>query len=457
MIYVVRTIRIWGLLILAGILTGCGISFPAGAQPMSTPTVLAESTPVTVEAAAEEEWLTFADETYTLRFQYPPAWTVLAPGALDLDALFKDAGAGLGGDLESRLAEMHDILAQPERWSAFGFLNGETETLYAPNFTVSVVDAGPLPLDLYLNLAAKQLAAVDGVAVEESTFVGGLRPGGMAIPSLRYTMAGALAQADHLLKGWQVAFFDETGVYLFLFTFTAAEDQFADLTPIFTRIVGSAHIGSSWAISGNLLPVMPAAGSLADQCVPKRWWTLPLTGVDLTVHVPQDWSLADMTNPAVLSSTISSLVESGADAAMIEDVRNGAQVAVLHGELRDASTLPNFATQMVIFFIADAKLPLASYTDLLGIVAEGAELARITALDQLRADGPVQIRHFEMDGATYSPALLDVDLEEIRYAFSDPRGKGAVIVAFLTREERFSELQPTFEQIVACLSLDASE
>jgi hypothetical protein len=453
----VRSIRMWVLLSLAGLLAGCGISFPSTAQPVSTPMVMEESEIADSEPISGEEWLTFIDETRTFSFQYPSAWTLLAPAALDLDGLFSDAGTGLAGDLESTLAELHDTLVQPEKWSAFAFLTGKTDFAYTPNFTVSVVDADSLPLELYLNLTTKQLAAVDGVAIEESTFVGGLRPGGMAIPSLRYTVAGALAQADLLLEGWQVAFFDEAGAHLFLFTFTAADDQFTDLAPIFTRIVGSAWIGSSWALSGDLPLMIPVTGSLADQCVPNRWWTLPLTGVDLTVHVPPDWSLADMTNPAVLSSTINSLVKSGADAAMIEDVRNGAQVAVLHGELSDASTLPDFATQMVIFFIADAKLPLASYTELLGIVPEGAELTRITALDQVRADGPVQIRHFEMDGTTYSPALLDVDLEEIRYAFSDPQGKGTVVVAFLTREERFIELQPTFEQIVACLSLDASE
>ncbi|MBX2998148.1 MAG: hypothetical protein KF893_06510 [Caldilineaceae bacterium] len=454
MIYDVRTIRIWGLLILAGWLAACGMALPSTMQPVSTPTVLEEPTPDAAEVTFEEEWLTFDDESRTLSFQYPPSWTVLAPAAVDLDDLLAGAESSLGEPVSSTLIGLHEILAQPEKWSAVGFLVENAEADYIPNFTVSVVNANPLPLDLYLNLTTKQLAAMDGITVEESAFVGNLRPGGMAIPSLRYTMKGALSQSDLVLEGWQVAFYNEAGTHIFLFTFTATEDQFTDLEPIFTRMIGSARVGNSWGISGDLPLMMPIAASLTDQCVPKRWWTLPLTGVDLTVHVPPDWSLADMTNPAVLSSTISSLVAGGADAKMIEDVRNGAQVAILHGELRDDADLPDFATQMVIFFIAEAKLPPISYAELFGIVSEGVELARITALDHLRGDASVQIRHYEMGGAAYAPTLLDVNLEEIRYAFSDAQREKAVVVAFLTTEKRFEELQPIFEQIVACLSFD---
>jgi hypothetical protein len=451
MIYIARTIRIWGLLILTGLLAGCGISFSTLAQPVSTPVVLEEPTPVPT-SPAEEEWLTFTDETRTLSFQYPPSWTVLAPAAVDLDTLFVAAEIALTGPFSPTLADQRLLLAGPEKWSAFGFLSHETETLYTPNFTVSVVDADPLPLDLYLNLTANRLSTVDGITIEESAFVGNLRPGGMEIPSLRYTLTGALAAADLPLKGWQIAFYDEPGDHLILFTFSAAEDQFADLSPIFTRIVGSARIGNSWGIDGDL-PSMPTSESLSDRCVPNRWWSLPLVGVDLTVHMPQDWALADMTDPAVISSTISSLVADGADDDMVEDVRNGAQVAVLHGELDDA-TLPDFATQMTIFFIEEATLPLAAYLDLFGLVPDSAEIARISNLDQLRGDGPVQIRHFEIVG---TPTLTDIDLVEIRYAFADPQGERAIVVVFLTSKDRFAELQLTFEQIVACLSLTASD
>jgi hypothetical protein len=453
MINVVRTIRIGGLLILAGLLAGCGMALPSTMQPVSTPTVLEEPTP-TAEATAEEEWLTFADETRTLNFQYPPSWTVLAPTTADVDGLLAEAEIGLTAPFSSTLADLREILAQPEKWSAVGFSSTEAESAYLPNFTVGVVAVNALSLDLYLNLTTKQLSAVDGITVEESALVGNLRPGGMAIPSLRYTLTGALAAEDLPLKGWQVAFYDEPGDHLILFTFTAAEDQFADLSPIFARMVGSARVGNSWGIDGDL--PSPMNESLSDRCLPNRWWTLPLVGADLTVHMPPDWSLADMTDPAVLSSTITSLVESGADAAMIEDVRNGAQVAVLHGELDDDASLPDFATQMTIFFIDEATMPLASYLDLFGIVPNRAEIARVSDLDRLRGDGPVQIRQFEIAGTDYAPTLLDATLQEIRYAFADPQGERAVVVAFLTSEERFVELQPTFEQIAACLSFNST-
>lgn len=450
---VARTLQICGLWILAGWLAGCGVALPSTLQPGSTPTVLEERTP-TAEAA-EEEWLTFEDGNRTLSFQYPPSWTVLALTAEDVDGLLAGAEISLTGPISATLGDLREMLAQPERWSAVGLLATDTESAYVPNFTVGVVAVDGLSPDLYLNLTTKQLSAVEGVVVEESALVANLRPGGMAVPSLRYTLTGALADGDLPLAGWQVAFYDETGEHLILFTFTAAEDEFAELAPIFARMVGSARVGNGWGMDGELPLQMDE--SLSDRCLPDGWWTLPLVGVDLSVHAPADWSLADMTDPAVLSSTLSSLAENGADDAMIEDVRAGAQVAVLHGEASADDALPGFATQMVIFFFAEATLPLASYIDRFGLVPDGAEIARMDGLERLRGDGPVQIRHFEVDGAAYDPTLNDAALAEIRYAFADPGGEGAVVAAFLTSAAQFSQHQPTFEQIVACLSFDATD
>ncbi|MCB0117170.1 MAG: hypothetical protein KDD84_23885, partial [Caldilineaceae bacterium] len=102
------------------------------------------------------------------------------------------------------------------------------------NFTVAVLPAERLPLQLYLDSVTSGLSAVEGTVVHESELRAGLRPGGVAIPSIRYDMPGGVS-------GWQVAFFDDSGAQLFVFTFTASTNLFDEFVKDFERVIVEAE------------------------------------------------------------------------------------------------------------------------------------------------------------------------------------------------------------------------
>lgn len=183
----------------------------------ATPTAEAEDT-AEAEIEAEDaaaDWPVFADEDSDLAFPYPPSWTIITGTAMiDRITIAQPEATG-----EERDASWLVLAESPAEDNA--------------NFTVAVLPAERLPLQLYLDSVTSGLSALEGVVVNESELRGGLRPGGVAIPSIRYDLPDGVT-------GWQVAFFDDSGAQLFVFTFTAPTDLFDEFVTDFERVVAES-------------------------------------------------------------------------------------------------------------------------------------------------------------------------------------------------------------------------
>lgn len=209
-----RILLFLALLIPILLTAGCLAAVPQGPEP-----VVLQSVEATPTAEAEDEaadWPVFADEDSDLAFPYPPAWTIITGTAM-IDRI---AAARPEAASEERDASWMALAASPAEDNA--------------NFTVAVLPAERLPLQVYLDSVSNGLSAVEGAVIHESELRGGLRPDGVAIPSIRYGLPDGVS-------GWQVAFFDDSGAQLFVFTFTAPTDLFDEFVMDFERVVVEAE------------------------------------------------------------------------------------------------------------------------------------------------------------------------------------------------------------------------
>ncbi|MBI1299688.1 hypothetical protein GC175_32590 [bacterium] len=206
------------LLIPLLLMAGCLAPLPQAPEPVVLQSV--EATP-TVETDIETEdeaadWPVFADGDSGLAFPYPPAWTIIT-GTTMIDRIATARPEATGEDEDTS-------------WLALAESPAEDNA----NFTVAVLPAERLPLQLYIDSVTNGLSAMEGIVIHESELRAGLRPGGVAIPSIRYDLPDGVS-------GWQVAFFDDSGAQLFVFTFTAPTDLFDEFVMDFERVVVEAE------------------------------------------------------------------------------------------------------------------------------------------------------------------------------------------------------------------------
>lgn len=222
------------------------------ATPSAAPTDTPEPTPLVLAPAGSvpADWQIFRNDSGTLTLRTPPQWTVFDPSSADVEATL----ASLAGQLDSAdVAALVDrLLAAPEALGAFqavGLLAdepGAADARFVPNFTAILAPADGLTLDLYTELVAAQLDAVPDIDVTSSGRVVGLRPGGVAIASLHYTLDGRIYGLEDLtIDGWQVAFYSDSGQQILILSFTAPADRSQALAPLFEQIVATVQFAQA--------------------------------------------------------------------------------------------------------------------------------------------------------------------------------------------------------------------
>ena len=420
----------FALLIPILLIAGCLATVPQGPEPVmlqsveATPTAEAEATAETeVEAA---DWPVFADGDSDLVFPYPPAWTIITGTAM-IDRITAVQPEATG---EERDASWLALAESPAEDNA--------------NFTVAVLPAERLPLQLYLDSVTSGLSAVEGVVVNESELRGGLRPGGVALPSIRYDLPDGVT-------GWQVAFFDDSGAQLFVFTFTAPESHFEALQPLFSYITSAAQVD---------IDMLKDDTVLAENCPLPLWYTRTLHGVDLSIHLSSDWGMTDLTNPPVLDRYVDAFRMSGMDEQSLEIIRRSSQdgLTVATGVYVDERPIPNFSTGFTLFRWPIADRSVGEALDLLTLFpSDRIEIGKKEVLENLRVDTVVEMHQAKAPGVLYSPKLTDIVLHEYKFGFLNASQDQVVLLHFLTAEERAEELLPLFKQIVACLSLNEQD
>jgi hypothetical protein len=212
-------------------------------EPSATATTEPTATPVW-DASLPADWVTFTDETQGLVIHHPAQWDVTQPTAQALaELLAKADGSGASESIQAILRQLTDTPGALERFAALGFLFDDptvADNQFVSNFTGIVVPADGLTLDTYVKLVSAQMGNVENLAVQSAQVESGLRPGGLDVASLRYTMDGAtlygLADGTQI-DGWQVALYDTDADQLLILSLTGISDNFPALEEMFRTLI----------------------------------------------------------------------------------------------------------------------------------------------------------------------------------------------------------------------------
>lgn len=217
------------------------------APPTATlePTATVEPTAIpTPDTSLPADWTAFTDEAQGLVIHHPAEWEVTQPTTENLTALFEKAESGVASD--SIQAILRQLTATPgalEKFSALGFLFDDptvADNKFVSNFTGIVVPADGLTLDAYVELVSAQMGSVESLAVHSAQVESSLRPAGLDVASLRYTIDGAalygLADGTQI-DGWQVALYDTSAQRLLILSLTGVSDNFPALEEMFHTLI----------------------------------------------------------------------------------------------------------------------------------------------------------------------------------------------------------------------------
>jgi hypothetical protein len=216
---------------------------PPTAMPEPTATVEPTATPVP-DASLPADWVAFTDEDRGLVIYHPAEWDVTQPTVENLAALFEKGERGVASDsVQSILRQLTDTPGALEKFAGLGFLFDDPtveEHNFVSNFTGIVVPADGLTLDAYVELVSAQMGSVESLTVQSAQVESGLRPGGLDVASLRYTLNGAtlygLADGTQI-GGWQVALYDTSAQRLLILSLTGVSDNFPALEEMFRQLI----------------------------------------------------------------------------------------------------------------------------------------------------------------------------------------------------------------------------
>lgn len=116
-----------------------------------------------------------------------------------------------------------------------------------PNLTIMAAPRNGLSLARYLEGITTNLSGRPGVTLHESKIDYSLRPEGIPVATLHYTVdesgadspsAAAMAPID----GYQIAAYDEQATQLIIFTFTTPAARYRELLPLFQEIIRTAQL-----------------------------------------------------------------------------------------------------------------------------------------------------------------------------------------------------------------------
>ncbi len=216
---------------------------PPTATPQPTATIEPTATPVP-DASLPADWVTFTDEAQGLVIHHTAQWEVAQPTVENLAALFAEAESSVASDsIRSILRQLTDTPGALEKFAVLGFLFDDPTVdahKFVSNFTGLVVPADGLTLDAYVELVAAQMEIVETLGVQSAQVESGLRPGGLDVASLRYSMDGAslygLADGTQI-DGWQVALYDTNADRLLILSLTGVSDNFPALEEMFRTLI----------------------------------------------------------------------------------------------------------------------------------------------------------------------------------------------------------------------------
>ncbi|HRJ40451.1 MAG: hypothetical protein KJZ86_04625 [Caldilineaceae bacterium] len=212
-------------------------------QPTATPTAELTAAPVP-DTSLPADWVTFTDEARGLVFHHPTTWDVTAPFEENLTALFEQAEDEIAGEsYQTILRQLLDTPGALNLFVALGFLFDDptvADSHFVSNFTAIVVPSDGLTLDRYAGIVSDQMGSLDSFSIQSAQVESGLRPGGLDVASLRYTIDGAAfygLPAGTQIDGWQVGLYDADADRLLILSLTGIESNFPALDEMFRTLI----------------------------------------------------------------------------------------------------------------------------------------------------------------------------------------------------------------------------
>lgn len=216
--------------------------------PSPTPAL----TPLATLARGPEAYLASTKLTTAsaIKVNLSAPWQVINLNADQLTSLLgKLNGGALTG---SSLDAVETLLSAVDRNSTalVALLLDEAATKsqqLPPNLTIMVAPRNQLSLARYLEGITATLSSRPGVTLHESKVDYSLRPDGIPVATLYYTVddSGADSRSSATMPsiaGYQIAAYDEQATQLIIFTFTTPAARYQELLPLFQEIVRTAQL-----------------------------------------------------------------------------------------------------------------------------------------------------------------------------------------------------------------------
>ncbi len=213
---------------------------PEPALAILTPTLTTEIRP---QAYLESTKL---GATTGIKVDLPPPWRVLQVNSAYLDKVLSKLNADTAK--QPNAAAVQTLLQAVDRNSTalvavWMDAKPGDQLILPPNLTVVITPRNNLSLAQYIDGVVAELKERSGVIVHETKLAYDLRPAGIPVATLHYTMeTGLWPDETTPVDGYQVAAFDAKATNVILFTFTAPTPQYPKLLPMFQKIVQTAQL-----------------------------------------------------------------------------------------------------------------------------------------------------------------------------------------------------------------------
>jgi hypothetical protein len=214
---------------------------PATAVPTPVPEVTAVSDLLLPAGVVPEDWVGYHSQGSRFSLFLPPQWEMVDLTGENVEARLARLEERLDDeDLRSVLAQ---FLATGGMAAAVVLLVDEAVLQggrYVPNILLIPVPAKDITLYVYAELVGQQLEEHGLSTLLQSGVVYGWRSQGMPVALVDYLLDGAAYDLAGLeIRGQQIAFYDTSGEWLLIITFTAPSSRFDELQPVFHQIAGS--------------------------------------------------------------------------------------------------------------------------------------------------------------------------------------------------------------------------
>jgi hypothetical protein len=212
--------------------------------PTGTPAATMVSTLVPVDQVAYLNSTKLGAQS-ALKVNLPAAWQVIDLDAEHLNLVLDKLKVASSPAPMLEALETLRMAVDSNSTALVALLLDEQATEQAalpPNVTIVVVPRHGLSLARYLEDVGADLRRHTGIEVQESKLDNTLRPTGLPVASLHYTVAASLMPGASLpMDGYQIAAFDTHATNIIVFTFTTPSPRYTELLPTFQEIVRNAQ------------------------------------------------------------------------------------------------------------------------------------------------------------------------------------------------------------------------